>query len=212
MRVLFDDEELGIMRTSLARMLEQLLVMEEAAKESKEDTPFRVIHSSGTFGRPRIDIDQTWLEYALRTQGVTHVASVLGVAPRTVRRRAIEYGLAEPGPSVILHEEQPDGTRQKIWRPRGPIMSPINNDPEALDRVVAPILESYPYGVQYIRGALRSEGHRVAVSRIRDSFSRIQGLAPRFVHRPIERRTYSVRAVNSLWHHDGDHSKTMFLT
>jgi hypothetical protein len=211
MRVLFDDEELGILRTSTARMTEQLQQMEEAANEPQEETPFCVIQVSGTFGRPRIDIDDTWLEYALRTQGITHIASVLGVGPRTVRRRAVEYGLSEPGPSVIQYEEQADGTQRRVWRPQGPIMSPINDDPGALDSVIEPILESFPYGIQYIRGALRSEGHCVAVSRIRESFTRIQGLTPRFVHQPIARRTYSVRAVNSLWHHDGDHSKTLSL-
>ena len=86
-------------------------------------------------------------------------------------------------------------------------MSSINNDPQALDAVVGRILEMFPsYGIQYLHGAVRSEGRKVSRERIRESYHRVVGLRPQFMHRPVQRRVYSVPGVNSLWHHDGNHS------
>ncbi|KAM6496392.1 hypothetical protein JOM56_009098, partial [Amanita muscaria] len=161
----------------------------------------------GHRGRGRLEIDRDWLAYTSQVQLLRAIADELGCHPRTVRRRQLEYGLAKHAPPVIQYVQHQDGTQTKEWHPTGPSMSDLNRDPQALDGVVGEILEGYPdYGIEYLHGAVRSKGHRISREHIRDSYHRVMGIRSRFLHRPVERRVYSVPSVNSLWHHDGYHT------
>ncbi|KAJ7833195.1 hypothetical protein B0H13DRAFT_2370544 [Mycena leptocephala] len=46
-----------------------------------------------TGGRPRVDIDPTFLSHALTLRGPAHLRDVFNVSARTIRRRALDYGL-----------------------------------------------------------------------------------------------------------------------
>jgi hypothetical protein len=190
-----------------------LRALEESASASQDDftgdpIPLAKTVRSGQPGRPRIEIDEQWLAYANQGMTTKDIANAIGCAPRTVRRRLLQYGLSEPAPPVIQYVERPDGTYAKEWHPTGPTRSAIRNDPERLDNIVKGILDCFPnYSLAMVKAALMTEGHDVSRDHIRASLIRVRGLQPRFINRPIERRIYSVPEVNSLWHHDGNHSK-----
>ena len=159
-------------------------------------------------GRSRIEIDKTWLAFASQGMTLKDIADKVGCHPRTVRRRLLDHHLAEPAPPVIQNMVCPDGTVVKEWHPTGPTWSQIRDDPARLDELVRQILERYSkYSIGFVKASLRNQGHRVSQDHIRASLIRVRGLQPRFFNRPIERRVYSVPEVNSLWHHDGNHSK-----
>jgi hypothetical protein len=162
--------------------------------------------------RSRIEIDVNWLAHASQGLTLKAIASELGCSSRTVRRRMLEHNLAELAPPVIQTVVQPDGTLTKEWHPTGPTGFDFRNEPEELDDVVRPILRRYTnYSLGFVKGALRTQGFKVARDRVQDSLVRVRGVQPRFVNRPIERRVYSVPEVNSLWHHDGNHSKKLLV-
>ncbi|KAJ7845660.1 hypothetical protein B0H13DRAFT_1647217 [Mycena leptocephala] len=159
-------------------------------------------------GRHRLEIDGTFLASALKLRGPTGIAKAIGCHPRTVRRRALNAGLVQPGAVVHRHILQDDGTIAEAWQSTGPLISAISNDPEALDYHVSDILTLFPrFGREMISGALLARGFRVPRDRIEASYERIRGLPGMFGERTIDRRVYSVPGVNSLWHHDGQHGK-----
>lgn len=91
-------------------------------------------------------------------------------------------------------------------------MSALNEDPGQLDAVIQDMLEAFPtYGLAYLTGALKSMGHHVSQANISASYHQVTGVRAQFMHRPVERRVYSVPYVNSLWHHDGNHSEMLAL-
>ncbi|KAM6492397.1 hypothetical protein JOM56_012121 [Amanita muscaria] len=240
MRGLFSLHDAITFRQSTANMIAAL---EDAAIEARDEMvtaprPLARLTTAGHRGRWRLEIDRNWLAYMSQVQPLRAIADELGCHPRTVRRRQLEYGLAKHAPPVIQYVQHQDGTQTKEWHPTGPSMSDLNRDPQALDGVVGEILEAYPdYGIEYLRGAVRSKGHRISREHIRDSYHRVMGIRSRFLHRnsgldlrsesksrkktsdldwpgpwtvyPVERRVYSVPSVNSLWHHDGYHSKLL---
>ncbi|KAF7376666.1 hypothetical protein MSAN_00083500 [Mycena sanguinolenta] len=159
-------------------------------------------------GRPRKEIDKKFLAGALTLRGPTGIARSLHCHARTVRRRALDYGLVEPGAPCYQDIVEPDGTSRRVWQSTGPPISAISNMPERLDEEIADILRLFPnFGRTMLAGALRSRGFRVPQDRIEASYIRVHGAPPRlFNERRIERWVYSVPGVNSLWHHDGQHS------
>ena len=166
----------------------------------------------GGVGRPRIHIDPTWLAHVHPGSTLKKIAKLLGCSARTVRRRLIDYQLAVPAPPVIQEVLQPDGTIAKEWHPTGPTGFDLKEEPHLLDELVKDILERFPnYSLESVRSALKTYGFRIPRDDIQLSLIRVRGVHPRFINRPIERRVYSVPDVNSLWHHDGNHSKSPFL-
>jgi hypothetical protein len=162
------------------------------------------LNSTGKRGRRRIELDRELLEVGLELRGPTGLAPVFGCDPRTVRRRALEYGLVEPGRPVYIEYEQ-EGHTIRIYNPFTASTTDLPDN--ELDAIVSYILETFPnFGRRMIDGHLRHLGHHVPRSRIETSFSRVHG-APRsaFGARRIERRVYSVPGPNSLAHHDGQH-------
>jgi hypothetical protein len=177
-----------------------------------DPVPVAYREENGGVGRPRIHIDPTWLSHAHPGSSLKKIASLLGCSARTVRRRLIDYELAVPAPPVIQEVLQPDGTIAKEWHPTGPTGFDLKEDPNQLDEHVTKILERFPtYSLESVRSALRTIDLHVPRHIIQSSLIRVRGLQPRFINRPIERRVYSVPHVNSLWHHDGNHSTSPFL-
>ena len=213
-RELIDVAEYQMIVQSLANMVESLDNAKDDARDDIAEDPIPVTMqvSMEGMGRPRLEIEQNWLMYALQVQTVADIAKELGCSWHTVRRRILDYGLALPTPAVIQQVVRQDGTLAREWHPRGPTMSALNEDPGRLDAVIQDVLEAFPtYGLAYLTGALKSMGHHVSRANISASYHRVTGVRAQFMHRPVERRVYSVPYVNSLWHHDGNHSEMLAL-
>ena len=192
---------------SLSKMVESL---QEAERNALEPAVAGIQVSArvpGLLGRPRVEIHRDYLEHLLDIRGPSELKDVFKCSARTIRRRAVEYGLRPAGLPVIQHVEYPDGTLGRQWVASGMReRSAISDDDEALDTLVASILAIFPgYGRCKLNGALLAQGYRVPRERLRASIVRVSGPMSRFTRRPIERRAYYVPAVNSLWHHDGNH-------
>lgn len=84
---------------------------------------------TGRRGRPRIEIDPGLLAVAFELRGPSH-----HVHPRTIRRRVLEQGLAEPGEPVYVDYEQPDGSITRVYRSSSGAVSGISD--EELDDIV----------------------------------------------------------------------------
>jgi hypothetical protein len=130
-------------------------------------------------------------------------------SPRTIRRRALEYSLSREAPPVFETVPSPDGTVSQIWVSLTmPARSAVAEDPDALDALVRSVLHTFPnFGQQKLNGMLKARGYRIPRERLRESYEHIHGAPAHFARPQIERRSYYVPAPNSLWHHDGNHSK-----
>jgi hypothetical protein len=190
-------------------MLEALDASVATAQDDLLRDPIPVAHKELLErGRSRIEIDVNWLRHASQGMTLKDIAVEVGCSARTVRRRMLEHHLAEPAPPVIRTVVQPNGMITKEWHPTGPTRFDFKDNPEELEDHVRAILRRFKdYSPRYVNGALRSQGYKVAREDIRASLRNVRGVQARFVNRPIERRVYSVPEVNSLWHHDGNHSK-----
>lgn len=165
---------------------------------------------SGKAGRPRIEIDQNFLEQALALRGPHTIGPLLGCHPRTVRRRALEYQMVEPAEPVKSQIVEADGGVTTVWTSTTPPMATLGD--EELDRLMGDILQMFPFfGRRMIAGTLLSMGHRVSQTRVRESYLRVWGAPSTFGNRPIVRKVYWVPGVNSLWHHDGNHGQSVKL-
>ena len=67
-------------------------------------------------------------------------------------------------------------------------------------------------GIRMLDSMLRRLGHRVQYDRIRQSLLRIDPVQRIFERIRIRRRTYHVAGPNALWHHDGQHGKSILST
>lgn len=163
-------------------------------------------HTTGRRGRPRIEVDRGFLEQALDLRGPTQIAPVVKCSARTIRRRALEHGLAQPGNPVFIHTVQEDGTHTRIHTSTTRQVSNISD--EHLDQLMSELLEIFPnMGRSLIFGRFKSIGYHVPIQRITASYLRVHGTAGSFGVRAIHRRVYSVAGANSLWHHDGQHGE-----
>lgn len=176
--------------------------------DPQEGPSFTVVtrSSNSRRGRPKVHIDPAFLADTMTLRPNTGLAPVFGCTPRTVRRRLLEYGLAEPGRPVYITESQLDGTSTRVYNtiPHTP-SAPTLTDAE-LDAAIGDILKIFPtFGQRMIAGRLKSSGHRVVRDRISASYLRVHGAPGVFGDRSIHRNRYKVAGANSLWHHDGQH-------
>lgn len=162
---------------------------------------------TGQRGRPRIHVDPDLLSAGLQYRGPTHLGPVFHCSSRTVRRRALEYGLAEPCPPVyVVYEDEETGQLVRWYSSSTGPMSTL--DDGELDLIIQHILEIFPsFGRRMITGHLRQQGHRIPRERLRQSYERVMGAPAGLTHRAIERRVYRTAGPNSLWHHDGQHGR-----
>lgn len=164
---------------------------------------------TGRRGRPRIEIDYDFLEFGLQLRGPTGLAPVAGVASRTIRRRALEYGLVEAADPVYVEttdEDSGDVVRTYVSSTTAPVSSITDGD---LDQLMHHILEIFPtFGRRMIAGHLRQLGHHVPTSRIRESYNRVHGPPVSYSNTATGRQPYRVAGPNSLSHHDGQHGKS----
>ena len=185
------------------------VALDSAAHRSSdpaENVELRVTErvKTGRRGRPKIQINKDFLRHALTLRGPQGLAQVFKCNSRSIRRRALEYGLVNPGSPVYEDITQPDGTLIRSYS--SPTRSVSTLTDFELDAQVSMILELFPsFGRRMISGALQSNGHIVPRDRINASYLRLHGPPSSFGDRRIQRRVYSVAGPNLLWHHDGQH-------
>jgi hypothetical protein len=206
---LIPPNEYQVIATSVAQMVEAL---DNSSTVSSDvpDTPAAIFGeriSDGVAGRPSVNIDPS--ELAVLSSGRTtlqQVATIYNCSTRTIRRRLLEFGLAEPGPPVYVDEEQADGSTTRTYH-AGARSDLSKLTDEELDRIMLSIYEQFPtFGRRMIDGYLLQLGERVPRSRIEASYLRVIGTSSSsFGTKRIQRRVYSVPGPGSLWHHDGQH-------
>ncbi|KAF7354557.1 hypothetical protein MSAN_01368800 [Mycena sanguinolenta] len=159
---------------------------------------------TSTGGRPRVDIDHEVLAEALNLRGPTHLRNIFHVSARTIRRRALEYGLVKLGAPVYTNTPQGDGTISRTYTSTSAPVSTITDD--ELDAILASILQTFPnFGQRMLKGRHKVMGHRVPREHIAASYLRVHGSPGSFGARYIHHTPYTVAGANSLWHHDGQH-------
>ncbi|KAJ7796810.1 hypothetical protein B0H14DRAFT_3494403 [Mycena olivaceomarginata] len=138
-RASFPTTEFATIQQSISNMLALL----EEARHLSSDPPtgasLIVTTQVSTGGRPRIEIDPAFLSHALTLRGPTHLRAIFGGASaRTIRRRALEYGLVEPGQPVYTDTPQPDGSVSRTYTSTSAPVSTITDD--ELDFMLTEIL------------------------------------------------------------------------
>lgn len=189
-------------------------LLDDAALQAADppDRPPLVICQTlrtGKRGRPRIEIDKSFLQEGIQLRGNVGVALAAGCSARSVRRRALGAGIVTPGSAPFRREvgEQGDVVIRQAERDLLPAeRGRIGND--ELDRIVQDALQQFPnFGRAMLDGALRMLRKPVGRARITASYLRVHGAPRIFGDRRIARRTYRVAGANSLWHHDGQHGE-----
>lgn len=167
---------------------------------------------TGGRGRPKKVIDPDVLAAGMSVGGPTFMGELLDVSPRTVRRRALEQGLVEPGDPVYVDTVEENGDLTRTYtsssaQSRNRNQGGLTN--EQLDIIMSQLLELFPtFGRRMIDGYFSAHGHHIPRSRLEQSYNRVHGPSTAtFGARRIRRRVYNVSAFNSLWHHDGQHGK-----
>ena len=194
---------------SVSKMIECLRTAEKEAMDPPAPGMQVSRRVKGRVGRPHVEIDRNFLGSALQVGGPYKLVKVMKCHPRTIRRRAIEYGLSDPAPPVFLINHNPDGTVSQTWLLSStPARSTVADDPNALDGLVRAVLHTFlNMGQQKLDGVLKARGYRIPREHLQESYVCIHGAPARFVRPQIERRSYYVPAPNSLWHHDRNHSE-----
>jgi hypothetical protein len=200
------------MEVSIDTMIQALATAAVQSEDLPHGPAVQVTYQepTGHRGRPRIEIDYDFLAYGLELRGPTGLAPVAEVSSRTIRRRALEYGLVEPAAPVYtetIDEATGDVIRMYTSSTTGPVSTIADDD---LDQLMHLILEIFPtFGRRMIAGNLRGLGHRVPTSRIRDSYYRVHGPPVSYSNTATGRQPYRVAGPNSLAHHDGQHGKCL---
>ncbi|KAJ7830386.1 hypothetical protein B0H13DRAFT_2240639 [Mycena leptocephala] len=169
------------------------------------------------------------LEYQ-EARSTASISRFLRVGRSTVRNALIEHGL--PGHS---RDDDGDIEHDDILDPDLPIPSSNEFPPEVeelatppqptttsftgplseisdddLDMLILRLRTHYRRaGLSMLNGMLRQLGHHVPIERIRQSLLRIDPVRRIFEQIRIWRREYRVLGPNSLWHHDGQHGRSI---
>lgn len=202
------------LRFSVAEMVDDLQQAISRSSDYPDILPIPAINRiyTGRRGRPRIEIDAGVLAEGIQ-YGSTRLGRSLDVSARTVRRRAIDADLVEPGQPVYVEFIDPtDDSVVHRWYTSSTGVQSVLTD-EELDEIMLELLTSFPtLGRRMIDGHFLHLGHNVPRRRLQASYARINGPAiSAFGVRRIHRRVYHVRAFNSLSHHDGQHGVFLSL-
>ena len=176
----------------------------QSADDCIQSSPVTVsqkVHT-GQRGRPAIKVDAIALQQLLELRGSRSTGELIGCSSKTVRRRALELGLVQPGAPVVTHEAQPDGSISRVFHRQE---SQHDTDEEVYAAVSA-ALETYPdFGREKMLAAVKSQGVSATRRQVEASLLMLRGPSESRKRRPIQRRTYTVPGSNYLWHHDGQH-------
>ncbi|KIK43227.1 hypothetical protein CY34DRAFT_11887 [Suillus luteus UH-Slu-Lm8-n1] len=169
---ILSQNELLTIQTSIYEMLNALDDAVHLSADPPDHDPPQLSYTAhtGRRGRPQVDIEPELLEIALSMRGLTHLASVFGCAPRTIRRRALEYGLAELGPPVYVDYTDDEGNTTHFFT--AAIGDPSGLTDDELDAITRQILETFPaFGCWMIGGHMKHLGHDVPRRCIQESYT-----------------------------------------
>ena len=143
------------------------------------------VPKEGGFGRPKVNIGKEQLNYLLSLSfPATEIARLFGVSGRTIYRRMSEFGLSVSAQYSDI-------------------------DDAGLDEIVRDVLKDFPRtGYRRMIGFLKERGLRIQEKRVVECLRRVdyEGVIQRSIELTlINRRKYSVKGSNSLWHIDGNH-------
>ena len=156
---------------------------------------------TGKRGRPATKINPVALQQLLELRGPKDTGELLGCSTRTIRRRALQLGLAQPGSAVFTHETQPDGSTSRVFHRR----ESVHSTDEEVHTAVFAVLQTYPdLGREKMIAALKAQGFSVTRRQVEATLLALRGPSASR-RRPIQRRVYTVPGSNYLWHHDGQH-------
>ena len=168
---------LNSLREKLQTLRTQISVCSDQTAERCRIPP----QATSSGGRRRYIITAEQIE-VLRNTGMnwTAIASCLGVSPKSLYRRRIEYGMADTYSDVTGQELE--------WNIRD-------------------ILKLTPFsGETCIRGALPARGIYIQRWKVREALETIDPVNRATRRRySIQRRLYNVRKPNHLWHIDSNH-------
>ncbi|KAJ6493489.1 hypothetical protein DFH09DRAFT_947095 [Mycena vulgaris] len=171
-RSAFSPAEYAVLQRSITSMVQQLDEARHLSSDPPEGPNLVVSHSAATGGRPRIEIAPNFLAQALELRGPAHLAAVFNCSARTVRRRALQYGLAQPGQPDYNDTVQPDGTVARSYTSTSRAVSTLTDS--ELDSLLTTILEVFPeFGRRMLMGRLKAAGHHVPRDRITASYLRM---------------------------------------
>ncbi|KAJ8088216.1 hypothetical protein PM082_013767 [Marasmius tenuissimus] len=126
-------------------------------------------------GQPRKAIDPNLLRLAVDMRRTKRLADILQVHVRTLRRRALEEGLVEPGEPVYVEFETEEGLIMRVYRSStGPVSDISDHD---LDEAMKSIIVAFPsFGRRLIQGHLKFMGIHIPRSQVQASYGRVVGL------------------------------------
>lgn len=186
----------------------------EAAKDSSPPVSRVPIQTStishtGRRGRPKIILPTELLSYALLDRGPSELEGVFQCDRRTIRRRALEAGIVQPGHPVFSWAIDEAGDQVLVHTSQSKPVSTLSD--EDLDTLVRSIQSQIrEIGWSQLQGALLRQGHRVPKSRVTCALLRINGVPGIFGNRPPKCRKYVNRAPLACVHHDGQHGNSGF--
>lgn len=166
-----------IILSSIATMTEELNVAKARSIDVPDAPPAPAVYCehTGKRGRPKVVIDQAVLAQSLQYRGTTALGNLFGCSARTVRRRALDAGLAQSGQPVYVETEDEEGNTVRFYSGR---QSTSANDvpDDQLDLMMTQILTAMPtIGRRLIMGRLTFLGHPVPRSRVEASYNRVHG-------------------------------------
>ena len=168
----------------LSLLREKLQVLRSQISISTDQTTRRCRippQSASSGGRRRYIITADQIE-VLRSTSMnwTAIATCLGVSPKTLYRRRMEYGIIDTYSDITERE---------------------------LELNIRDVLRLTPFsGETYVRGALLARGIHIQRWKVREALETIDPVNRAIRRRyAIQRRLYNVRKPNHLWHIDSNH-------
>ncbi|KAJ7894918.1 hypothetical protein B0H14DRAFT_2246371, partial [Mycena olivaceomarginata] len=150
--------ELAMVEQSLTAMVDAFTEARHLSSDPPTGPTLVVTSRSSSGGWPRVDIDPRILSEALNLRGPSYLQEVFHVCAQTIRRRAFEYGLAEPRLPVSTDTLHADGTILHTYTSTSAPVSTISD--ADLDLLLASILQTFPkFGHRMLKGCLRVLGH-----------------------------------------------------
>jgi hypothetical protein len=138
-------EDYMSLEESVSKMIECLHTAENEAMDPPAPGVQVSRRVKGRVGWPHVEIDRNFLGSVLQVGGPYKLAKVMKCHPRTIRRRAIEYGLSDTVPPVFRTDHNPDGTVSQTWLSSfTPARSTVADDPNMLDGLVCAVLHTFP--------------------------------------------------------------------
>ena len=120
----------------------------------------------------------------------------------------VDYGIRPDGQSVAQRIIDDLGLVRVQYRGRQPRLREVSE--AQLDQMVQEALTLFPnLGLPMLWAYVKAQGVWIPRDDVRASFLCVNGPPARFGHQTIQRRVYRVPGPNSLWHHDGHHSKSL---